>query len=103
MQKYETSSVLASPLVTVHTTADPVVPFWREWWYRVKVEPSRSAGLHTGLPVFRFGHCEFNATELLLSFGLVLLQASGRPMSQISEHPLPTVKESMGFVSSIVR
>ena len=80
MRRYETSGALVSPLVTLHTTADPIIPYWHEWWYRWKVERSKSAGLHLNIPIVRYGHCQFNAAEALVSFFLVLLQVAGRPV-----------------------
>ncbi|MCC6587043.1 MAG: hypothetical protein IT168_10160 [Bryobacterales bacterium] len=82
MRQYETSGMLANPLVTLHTTADPIIPYWHEWWYRWKVESSRSSGLHINIPIVRYGHCQFNSAEALISFLLVLLQVAGRPVPQ---------------------
>jgi hypothetical protein len=67
MQPYETSGDLAIPLVTLHTTADDVVPFGHEWLYLPKVDLS-DRGRFVPIPVNRYGHCNFTTTELLGSF-----------------------------------
>ncbi len=72
MQQYDTSGVLAVPLVTLHTLADPVIPFWHELLYTDKVNRTKSANLRTNFPVLRFGHCEFNSLEALWSLGTVV-------------------------------
>lgn len=82
LQKYETSGLLSVPLVTMHTTGDPIIPYWHEPLYRQKIEATGSAGKHINLPVFRYGHCQFNVAEALLSFFLVLIQTAG-PQPQI--------------------
>ena len=61
MQKYETSGVLARPLVTMHTTRDWQVPYSQELTYLAK---TGSNPLHVNLPVNRDGHCTFDATDL---------------------------------------
>jgi pimeloyl-ACP methyl ester carboxylesterase len=69
MQPYETSGDLAIPLVTLHTTADELVPFGHELLYLAKVDLS-DRGRFIPLAVNRYGHCNFTAAELLGSFGL---------------------------------
>jgi hypothetical protein len=76
---YQTSGRLAAPLVTLHTTADPVVPYWHEPLYTLKALPS--GRLHTNLPVFRYGHCGFRAEETLVGLGLLVLKVEGRGLS----------------------
>ena len=50
---YQTTGRLEAPLVTMHTTGDPVVPYWHEPLYTLKALPSGL--LHTNLPVARYG------------------------------------------------
>jgi hypothetical protein len=83
LERYETSGNFSAPLVTVHTTADPVIPYWHEWWYSAKATWGGKGSLLTTLPVVRYGHCEFNASEVLFSFGLMLFQAGIRPAPKI--------------------
>jgi pimeloyl-ACP methyl ester carboxylesterase len=63
---YETDGDLSIPLVTIHTTADDVAPFAHELLYLPKVDLV-GRGRFVPFPVFRYGHCNFTATEVGLS------------------------------------
>jgi pimeloyl-ACP methyl ester carboxylesterase len=76
---YQTSGRLADPLVTLHTTADPIVPYWHEPLYSVKAL-AHSGLRHANLPVFRYGHCSFRAEEALVALGLLVLKVEGREL-----------------------
>ena len=82
---YETSGRLASPVVTLHTTKDPIVPYWHEPRYRLKTLLSGSGLLHLNLPVARYGHCEFKVPEVLAAFGLLVLKVRGQEPSGLRE------------------
>jgi pimeloyl-ACP methyl ester carboxylesterase len=71
MKKYETTGNLTRRLVTLHTTADDLVPFVHEPLYLAKVFLTGHSGL-VPLPVNRYGHCNFNANELLTAFALTV-------------------------------
>jgi pimeloyl-ACP methyl ester carboxylesterase len=71
MKEYETTGALGIPLVTLHTTADEVVPFVHEPVYAAKVFLTGHTGL-TPLPVARYGHCSFTAQEILGAFALMV-------------------------------
>jgi pimeloyl-ACP methyl ester carboxylesterase len=73
VRNYETSGDLSIPLVTLHTTADEVVPYWHELLYLPKVDLS-GRGRIFPLPVFRYGHCNFTTNEVLGSFLLAVKQ-----------------------------
>jgi hypothetical protein len=53
------------PVVTLHTTADPLVPYRHEELFATKVAASGSAHEHVNVPVDRFGHCAFEAGEVI--------------------------------------
>jgi alpha-beta hydrolase superfamily lysophospholipase len=78
---YQTSGALALPLVTLHTTGDPIVPFWHEWLYWSRTRASGSGELHRSLPVLRYGHCEFEPLEVLVSFALLVYQVRGQEVA----------------------
>ena len=84
---YQTSGRLAAPLVTLHTTADPVVPYWHEPLYTLKALPSGL--LHLNLPVFRYGHCSFKAEEALVALVVLVLKVEGRELLD-PQRVLPT-------------
>jgi pimeloyl-ACP methyl ester carboxylesterase len=73
LDRYETSGNLSIPLVTLHTTRDEVIPFWHELLYLPKVNLS-GRGRFFPIPVFRYGHCNFTANEVLTAFGLAVRQ-----------------------------
>jgi pimeloyl-ACP methyl ester carboxylesterase len=68
---YQTTGQLAKPLVTLHTTLDPVVPFWHEAMYGAKAAAS---GKLTIMPVQRYGHCNFTSQEIMGAFAFLLAQ-----------------------------
>ena len=67
MGAYETNGDLSLPLVTLHTTADEVAPFAHELLYLPKVDRTLR-GRFVPIPIARYGHCNFTATEIGLSF-----------------------------------
>ena len=71
---YQTSGDILGPLVTQHTLLDPIVPYWHEPLYRWKTLQEGTASLHTNLPILRYGHCNINAADTILSFGIMLLK-----------------------------
>ena len=77
---YQTSGRLAVPLVTLHTTGDPVVPYWHEPLYSLKALLGGSGLLHINLPAFRYGHCNFEPAEALVALGLLVLKVEGREL-----------------------
>jgi len=74
---YQTSGDLSVPVVTVHTLGDPVVPYWHERLYEEKILANGDQALHVNVPSLRYGHCNFTATEVLASFGLLVYQVTG--------------------------
>jgi pimeloyl-ACP methyl ester carboxylesterase len=87
--RFETSGDLDVPIVTLHTTGDPFVPFNQSSLYAAKVAAAGASARLTGIPVERHGHCAFEAAELLGAFATLwekipdepaaLASAVGRP------------------------
>ena len=75
---FQTSGKLQKPLVTLHTLYDPEVPVWHQMLYRAKVWKQDKGGLYNGIPVYRYGHCNFNATELVFAFALAYAKGTGQ-------------------------
>lgn len=70
---YDTSGVLAQPLITVHTTRDQQVPYRHELFYLDKTSISGATEkLHRNLQIDRFGHCNISTEEALTAFALML-------------------------------
>ncbi|MDQ3428306.1 MAG: hypothetical protein M3477_10785 [Gemmatimonadota bacterium] len=70
--RFETSGRLSVPLVTLHTTGDPVVPFVHDSLYAAKAASAGSAELLRQRPVERYGHCSFSRDDLLGGFFTLL-------------------------------
>jgi hypothetical protein len=89
MQAYQTTGALKQPLVTIHTTGDQIAPYWHEPLYWWKVLEAGSISRLTSLPVFRYGHCNFQASDILLGFAVMVLRDLARPMSSSISNVLP--------------
>jgi len=62
---YRTSGSSPVPLVTLHTTRDPLVPYRHEELFAAKVAANGAARQHVNVPVERYGHCNFEPREVL--------------------------------------
>ena len=94
---YQTSGVLGVPLVSLHTTGDPIVPYWHTLLYDFKVQVSGSSLRYTNIPVLRYGHCNFNQVEVLVAFGLLISQTSGQPLTAALD-VLPDTQLQAAFI-----
>jgi pimeloyl-ACP methyl ester carboxylesterase len=66
--RFETGGDPSAPISIIHTTGDPIVPFFHQPLYEDKVlAAGRSALLHRS-DVQRFGHCAFTSSEILAAF-----------------------------------
>ncbi|MFQ5340709.1 MAG: alpha/beta hydrolase family protein [Anaerolineae bacterium] len=74
---YQTSGRLTSPLVTLHNTGDPFVPYWHEPLYRWKAFWNGSSLKHSNVPALRYGHCNFNLVEGVAAFAVLYLKVTG--------------------------
>jgi pimeloyl-ACP methyl ester carboxylesterase len=72
---YVTSGIIERPIVTLHTTADPVVPYWHTTLYEAKIS---NVALYDHFSAERYGHCAFTAEEVLIAFGRLLEMVQGR-------------------------
>jgi pimeloyl-ACP methyl ester carboxylesterase len=68
LERFETSGVLQGPVVNLHTSGDPVVPFGQAALYAGKVQAAGTSSLFTQVDVDRYGHCTFQPAELLSAF-----------------------------------
>ena len=74
IQAYQTTGALTRPLVTIHTTGDPIIPYIHEPLYSLKTLRAGAAALHPSFPVVRYGHCQFKAAEVVFGFFVLLLE-----------------------------
>jgi hypothetical protein len=70
---YETTGLLHKPLVTLHTLADPIVPFWQEPDYAAKVLAKGSILKLVEIPAVAYGHCNVNASQAETALSLLLV------------------------------
>ena len=72
---YRPSGLLHRPLVTLHTTGDPGVPYRHELIYFMRAALLGTDDQLTVLPVERAGHCAFEAQEVVGGLAALLLNA----------------------------
>lgn len=87
-QHYQPNARLQRPLVALHTTQDPIVPFAHELLYSVRAFMEGTSPLFTVLSVPRYGHCNFTSQELLGAFSL-LVRRAGVPTTAALDAYLP--------------
>jgi pimeloyl-ACP methyl ester carboxylesterase len=69
---YQPTGFVRIPTVTLHTTRDPLVPFWHEQVYHFLATQRHRDRLLVQQSVNRFGHCQFEPSEVVHAFtGLV--------------------------------
>jgi hypothetical protein len=71
---YETKGLLHDPLVTLHTVADPIVPFWQEPLYATKVRSQGSISELVEIPALAYGHCNVTAAQAEIALSVLLLK-----------------------------
>ncbi len=72
LRYYQPTGRVRIPTVTLHTTRDPLVPYWHEAVYRLLATEQHREGMLVQQSVDRFGHCEFMDSEVAHAFaGLV--------------------------------
>ncbi len=96
LAKLQTAARLERPLVTIHTTGDPIVPIWHEALYRDRL-PFFSKLLHTPITINRYGHCKFTDAEVLAAFAVLVLKVSGYNLL-VSGDVLPGSQEQAEFL-----
>ena len=86
---YETSGKLQRPLVTMHTTGDPIVPFWHQEKYGLKVNAYNPLSPYYAMIISRYGHCNFSLAEILMGFETLVGMSTGQtlPAPEFLEKP----------------
>jgi pimeloyl-ACP methyl ester carboxylesterase len=75
---YQPTGTLHGPLVTLHNTLDPVVPFHHEVNYSRLVAQKHKSAFLSIRPVDGYGHCDFTAQEVFDAFALMVQQAEAQ-------------------------
>jgi pimeloyl-ACP methyl ester carboxylesterase len=76
LQRFETEGSIRIPVVTLHTTGDPIVPVSQEDFFGSKVAAAGMDGLITQQAIERYGHCTFEVTELQSSFAALIQEVA---------------------------
>jgi hypothetical protein len=66
---YQTRGTLAIPLLSLHTTLDPDVPFFHEAAYAKIVAAARTSKWLAQQSVQRYGHCNVTPAEVAITLG----------------------------------
>jgi hypothetical protein len=75
LRPFETSGKLHDPLVTLHTTGDPIIPISQEALYAEKVQGKRSSMELSQISVPAYGHCNVTGAEVASALLLMLSKA----------------------------
>jgi pimeloyl-ACP methyl ester carboxylesterase len=67
--RYQSTGNLRIPLVTMHTTRDPVVPYDQTDIYKAKVDAQGRSAYYDNILVDTFGHCTFTPPQVFTAFG----------------------------------
>jgi pimeloyl-ACP methyl ester carboxylesterase len=97
---YETSGILQRPLVTMHTTGDPIVPGWHQSLYAQKVLANNPAASFIPNEIDRYGHCAFTLDEVQEGFGQLIYLVTGQAppvMPQLREFAEPEQVEEVYY------
>ena len=80
---YETTGNLIRPLITLHTTGDPVVPYWHTTQYRAKIVAAGRSAFHEQIAYENYGHCQFTSAIILNAFSRLTALADNPPQLQV--------------------
>lgn len=95
---YQTSGALQRPLVLLHTTGDPIVPYWHTMLYQKKVYNQGALSKLVTLPILRYGHCQFKPEEAVFAFEVMVIKAALQGFqTQEIEAALPEPASREGF------
>ena len=78
---YQTSGQLQVPLIVMHTTLDPIVPYWHQGLYTAKVEAAGSQDKFAAITIPTYGHCQFRAGQQVYAFARLLHAVTQRQVS----------------------
>jgi pimeloyl-ACP methyl ester carboxylesterase len=68
-RNYTPSGRIGIPVVTLHTTRDPAIPFSHEAMFGAAVAGAGRSHLLTQVPIDRWGHCTFTPDEVQTALG----------------------------------
>lgn len=75
LARFETTGRLQRPLITLHTTGDPIVPAAHQGFYATKVADAGAQALLEQEAYARYGHCTFQQAEVVAAFNTMVERA----------------------------
>lgn len=100
LASYQPTGVISVPIVTLHTTGDPIVPYWHATNYLSTTMSTYTSPMHHPMPpVERYGHCTFTQTETLAAFDQLVAMVADPPVIE----PPDTSELSHTFLPLVVR
>jgi pimeloyl-ACP methyl ester carboxylesterase len=78
-RNYTPSGHIGIPVLTLHTTRDPGIPFVHEELFAAAVQAAGRSDLLVVRPVDRWGHCAFTPQEMLTSFAQLVQWVEAGP------------------------
>ena len=85
---YNPTGRITRPVLTLHTTGDPIVPVWHQALYTNKVLANNALSPYFSKTIQRYGHCSFTLDETVTAFGTLVAMSGGIPAS------LPVMQQS---------
>jgi fermentation-respiration switch protein FrsA (DUF1100 family) len=67
-RNYTPTGRIGIPVLTLHTTRDPAIPFAHESLFAAAVTAAGESALLVQRPIDRWGHCAFTPAEILTGF-----------------------------------
>jgi hypothetical protein len=104
LANYETSAKLARPLVLMHTTGDPIIPYSQALTYLQKAYMADKLDKIKFIPVDRYGHCAFTAPELIFAFNMMISRDTMIPFSEAQvQAALPSGAEQAKYNQLVIQ
>jgi hypothetical protein len=94
---YQTSGAITRPVVTMHNTLDPTVPYQHEILYQQKVALANASSLHLNIPAPAYGHCNFTTAQWLAGFSLLVGKVANQDLSSRALPLLASPAEQTDF------
>lgn len=86
ISNYETTGMITRPLVTLHTSNDPVVPYWQATRYLEKTSKAANPNLHENRKVTAYGHCQFSQNDVISAFNRLAAMVANPPAPPMDNH-----------------
>lgn len=76
---YHPTGKLRVPVVTLHNTGDPLVPYWHATHYSETVAAAGRSLYHVHYASHSYGHCNFTLTDVTMAFSQLVVMVNNPP------------------------